>query len=557
MQMLLRFLLLAVFAAAAAAQVDADAAFEHRFGPHGVTGSFLARLSKYGAGLVYLQAADHYDTLAAAREANPDGKHYLLLVENGGDHALRLFQPASSAAFPADPALDPWTVETSDDQVKFTLDGGAGLVLEKVLRHDPKQRGFVLEIALHNVKSDATGTLDLVLGGATPVLPHEASLFGTVAVAIAVPRTGDRQSVGPAPGKTQVLTVDPHDLSFAGSTNRFFGAFLWPRDDAARAALSSLEVDTLPPQDSLVSGTKANSVNRVRYGLKLAVPARGAETRASFGLYFGPKAYSAFATLPEPERFAPILDVDLKAPCCYIEMPGGRQMAKVLLWVLTAFHRVVGNWGVAIMMLTIVVRGLLSPVNFHMQKSMRAYSKRMAVLKPKMDAMKVKYGDDQRAYQQAMLAFQRENKVIPPLGGCLPMFLVMPIYLGLFTALRTAYDVRQQPFIAWIEDLSRPDALFPLPFFPHQFNLLPLVWIVLMVIQMLRQPLPTDPQQRQTMMIMRYMPLMFGVMLYNYAAALLVYMVTSMLWTFVEGAITKKILGPIDPNVAALTPQPL
>jgi YidC/Oxa1 family membrane protein insertase len=125
----------------------------------------------------------------------------------------------------------------------------------------------------------------------------------------------------------------------------------------------------------------------------------------------------------------------------------------------------------------------------------------------------------------------------------------------LFTALRTAYDVRQQPFVGWMDDLSRPDALGQLDFWPYEFNLLPLLWIGLMLIQMLRQPLPTDPQQRQQMQIMRYMPLIFGVMLYYYAAALLVYMVTSMLWTFVETAITKKILGPVDPNVAAMTPQ--
>lgn len=97
--------------------------------------------------------------------------------------------------------------------------------------------------------------------------------------------------------------------------------------------------------------------------------------------------------------------------------------------------------------------------------------------------------------------------------------------------------------------------MFQLPFWPGQFNLLPILWLVLMLVQVMRQPLPTDPQQRQQMQIMRYMPLIFGVMLYNYAAALLVYMVTSMLWTFVESAVIKRILGPIDPNVAAMTPQ--
>ena len=72
-----------------------------------------------------------------------------------------------------------------------------------------------------------------------------------------------------------------------------------------------------------------------------------------------------------------------------------------------------------------------------------------------------------------------------------------------------------------------------------------------------RMPLPTDPQQRQMQQMMRYMPILFGVMLYSYAAALLVYMVTSMAWSMVENAIVKKILGPMDPNVAAMAPQPI
>jgi YidC/Oxa1 family membrane protein insertase len=264
-----------------------------------------------------------------------------------------------------------------------------------------------------------------------------------------------------------------------------------------------------------------------------------------------------FETLKNPERFAPILNVDLTTPCCLVEVPGGRFMAKLLLKLLGWFHDVIGNWGFAIIMLTILVRGLLAPVNYHMQKSMRAYGARMAVLKPKLEALKAKYGDDQKAYQQAMVAFQREHKMIPPIGGCLPLFATMPIYIGLFTALRTAYDLRQQPFLLWIQDLSRPDRLFELSFWPHAFNLLPLLWISMFIWLQLRMPLPTDPQARQMQKMMRYMPILFGLMLYGYASALLVYMVTSMLWSMLESAITKRLLGPIDPNVAAMAPTPM
>jgi YidC/Oxa1 family membrane protein insertase len=568
MQTSMRSLLPLLLAGVALAQTAPDTGFVRTFGAPDATGSFRARFAYDGGGLVFLQATDHYVTLDAARKEKHEPGDYLLLAfspalpDGSAEHGLRLLLGQPSTAFPKDPGSERWQVAGIDggDALTFTLDGGAGLELEKVLRHDPVQRGFVLEIALRNKSAQgATGTLDLTLTGPTLVSPSELSLFGTLAVAIAVGADGVPQVVTPAEATPHAFPIDGRTLAFAGSTNRFFGAFLWPKDDGARQALGSAHADRLPFRDEPAPlDTKAGSTTRMRYGLKLPIPAIGAESRATFGLYFGPKSTRVFATLPEPERFEPILDVDLKAPCCFgIEVPGGKPMARVLLWLLRGFHDLVGNWGVAIMMLTILVRGLLSPLNFHMQKSMRAYSARMAKLKPKLDEIKTRHGDDKQAYQQAMIAFQREHKLIPPLGGCLPVFLTMPIYLGLFTALRTAYDLRQQPFVSWIDDLSLPDCLATLPFWPHQFNLLPLLWIALMVIQMLRQPMPTDPQQRQTMMIMRYMPLLFGVMLYYYASALLVYMVTSMLWTFVESAIVKKILGPIDPNVAAFTPQPI
>lgn len=541
----------------------ADVGFVRTFGAPGAVGSFRARFSRQGAGLVWLQATDHYRSLKAARKTAHDADDWLLLATSfadaagASDHALRLV--GADPTFGVDPGIAEWVATDVDGGVKFSLASPTGLVLEKVLRHDPQGRGLVVEIALRNESSNATGEVRLDLLGPSLTHAHESSLFGNLAVALAVPKQGDTVFVHPKAGAVaQKLAVDGHTLSFAGSTNRFFGAFLWPRDAAAGAALAGFEADTLPLRDDPDSTTLAGTSMRVRYALTLAVPPAKGETRVTYGLYLGPKAYSVFATLPDPERFAPILDIDLTPPCCGgITVPGGRPMAKLLIRLLGWFHDVVHNWGVAIMMLTILVRGLLSPLNYRMQKSMRAYSARMAVVKPKIDALQKKYADDKAAHQQAMAALQREHNLLPPLGGCLPIFLTMPIYIGLFTALRTAYDVRQQPFFAWIEDLSRSDMLFELPFWPHTVNLLPIVWLGLMVFVTFRQPLPTDPQQRQTMMITRYMPLVFGVMLYNYASALLVYMVTSMLWTLVESSLIKKKLGPVDPNAAAMMPTPM
>ena len=555
---LLRSLFVSSFAALCLAQGQPPVpeAFNHEFGAPGGVGSFRARFTPVGGGLVFLQTMDHFVSLAAARHEAHTPEDYLLLAFNGRDHALRLVGSPQATRFPQELAAATWQVATAADSVTFTLDSGNGLALRRTLRHDPKNRGFVLEIALRNDGAAPGGQIEFELVGPALVVQQGSQLIGQQSVGIVALPDGTSQHVAPQAGVVQRFELDPKQMVFAGSTNRFFGAFLDPRDEAARAALAWVAADTVPVegQQDVSVGQHANSAVRLRYGMAMPVPAQGSEAVLRYGLYLGPKSFREFETLDAPTRYLPILDVDLNPPCCGVDVPGGRFMAKALLKLLGWFQDVIGNWGLAIIMLTILVRGAMSPLNFRMQKSMRAYSSRMAVLKPKMDALKKQYGDDQKAYQQAMIAFQREHKLMPPLGGCLPIFLTMPIYIGLFTALRTAYDVRQQPFVGWITDLSNPDSLLDLSFWPHHFNLLPLLWMGCFIYLQTRTPLPTDPQQRQMQSIMRWMPLMFGVMLYGYASALMLYMVTSMLWSMVESAIVRKILGPIDPNVASMTP---
>lgn len=561
MPLMQRFLLLfasLLFAAVGTAQASL---FVHEFGASGQKGSFRVQFDDQGAGVHFLQTMDHFATAEA--KAKPAGQRtsgdYMLLVWSGNHYSFGVGEPVGTL-FPNSLWTSPWTRTVDNGEVRFAIESGTGLVLTKVFRHRPDQRGLSLELRLENRSmADVAGrTLDLELLGPGLVNVHEMSMFGASAFAIAQAEGGvAAHRAADASGATHdLLALEGRTLRMVGSSNRFFGGFLFPLDDGAKTAVRSVRVESLPPVEHPEMAIHAHSMPRALLRLALPVPAVGAATVATFGAYLGPKSFRVFDESPEHARFLPILDVDLEPPCCGVTVPGGLQMATLLVKLLSWFHDGVGHWGVAIMLLTLLVRGLLAPLNFRMQKSMREYGKRMAVVKPKLDALKTKYADDQKAYQQAMLQFQREHKLMPPLGGCLPIFLTMPIYIGLFTALRTAYDLRQEGFL-YIADLSHPDAFLSLSFWPHHFNLLPLLWITLMLVLQLKMPLPTDPQQRQMQQIMRFMPLMFGVMLYNYAAGLLVYMVTSMLWTFVESAITKKILGPIDPNAAAMAPTPV
>jgi YidC/Oxa1 family membrane protein insertase len=177
----------------------------------------------------------------------------------------------------------------------------------------------------------------------------------------------------------------------------------------------------------------------------------------------------------------------------------------------------------------------------------------MAKLKPEMDRIKEKFKNDQQKLNQAMLKLQKEHKLFPPLMGCLPMFLQMPIWFGLFTMLRASFELRHQPFGFWIKDLSQPDRLLRigdlahLPVLPDlsYLNVLPILMSAFWVINALNQPLPEDPQQRSMQRMMRWMPLVFAVMLYNYASGLALYMTVSALWSFVEQRVMKKKLGAV------------
>lgn len=553
-----------------------DPFFVEEFGTPGDPGSFRVRFCRNGGGMFSLQLMDHWQSVGTGSKSEHDSGDYMLLCYNGdndgGDHALRVREIGGQPVFPQNLLVDRWADRKLPDGIEFTIRSSSelgpdgqprGLELRRTLRHVPEERGFVLEFGLKNFDFATVGnsSITLELLGPWLVNPSHTTLVGNSSIAIAVPQSEDAEfrHLVPATGKVQQFEeIDLAALKFAGTTSRFFGAFLQPRNELAPRAISGLLVDTGPRQTDELTETKAGTMTRMRYRITLPIPAVGQETVASYGLYLGPKSYRVFETLPPVMQttFEPVLDVDLAGGCCF-EIPGARMMAKLLLTLLGWFFGVLGNWGFAIITLTVLVRGLLLPLNFRMQKSMRAYSSKMAVLKPKLDKLNEQYADDPKAKQQAMIAFQREHKMIPPIGGCLPILLTMPVYIGLFTALRTAYDLRQQPFLGWIQDLSLSDALFELPFWPGAFNLLPLIWMGMFIYLTTRQPLPTDPQQRSVQRMMRFMPLIMGVMLYGYASALLLYMVTSMVWSLGESALVKKILGPVDPNVASMTPTPM
>jgi YidC/Oxa1 family membrane protein insertase len=179
--------------------------------------------------------------------------------------------------------------------------------------------------------------------------------------------------------------------------------------------------------------------------------------------------------------------------------------------------------------------------------------KRLQALQPQMAAIKEKYKDDPAKMNKKTMEFMKENKV-SPLGGCLPMLLQIPVFFGFYQMIQSAIELRGARFL-WVKDLSQPDTLFLIPGTGFPFNLLPLIMGVTMLWQArLTPPSPgMDPMQAK---LMRYMPLMFLVILYNFSAGLALYWTVQNLLTIAQTKLTKTATAPVVPVKApVLTPH--
>ncbi len=180
-------------------------------------------------------------------------------------------------------------------------------------------------------------------------------------------------------------------------------------------------------------------------------------------------------------------------------------LAQPLFDLLTFIHTYVNNWGLSIILLTIIVKSLLYPLSAASFKSMA----KMRKLQPEMARLKDRYGDDKQQFSQAMMDLYKKEGA-NPLGGCLPMLLQMPVFLALYWSLMESVELRQAPFILWIHDLSAMDPYFVLPI---------LMGLSMFATQMM-QPEPPDPVQAK---VFKMMPIMFTFFFLWFPAGLVLY----------------------------------
>jgi YidC/Oxa1 family membrane protein insertase len=207
-------------------------------------------------------------------------------------------------------------------------------------------------------------------------------------------------------------------------------------------------------------------------------------------------------------------------------------LAKPFLWIMNQIYKVIPNYGIAIIILTLLTKIILWPLGNKSYKSMND----MKRMQPLMAEIREKYKDDKKKINEETMALYRTYK-INPMGGCLPMIVQLPVFLALYRMLYQAIELRHAPFFSWINDLSAPDRLFhfgfSIPFMqpPYGIPVLTVVMGATMFLQQKMSPPPGDPTQAKMMM---FMPLIFTVIFINFPAGLVLYWLTNNIFSIAQ-----------------------
>lgn len=322
--------------------------------------------------------------------------------------------------------------------------------------------------------------------------------------------------IGPAThiaGKLDKATPEKEDLrsglmKWAAMQDKYFLAAAIPADAVPHIGVVRKEGERL-----------------VAVGLR--TPAAPGTVASRYRLYVGPKEYDTLAALKlELEE-----TIDF-GWFIYGSWSFVRAVAKPLFYAIRYLHELTHNYGVAIIIITIGIKLLLAPLAYKSYKSM----KDMAAVQPELMALQKKYADDRERLNKEMIKLYKDKKV-NPVGGCLPMFFQIPIFVALFNILYMTIELRQAPFMLWVKDLSVQDPYY----------ILPVLMGATMFIQQKIQPTTMDPRQAQIMLLL---PVFLTFMFVSFPAGLVLYWLTNNVLTILQQVVTDRYLLPRAPAQA-------
>lgn len=355
-----------------------------------------------------------------------------------------------------------------------------------------------------------------------------------------------------------VEPLEGRPLAFIGVDAQYFSAMMIPKKESVEQRwieeVRMLMLSSKPKARS-VEGQYANVTCRL---ISEPVDLRPGEPfRHSYEIFLGPRRPELLSTYAAADNSRYRLDQ-------IVSYGWFGFVAKTMLAILHIFYSFVGNYGIAIIMLTALVRTAMFPLSRKQVQSMV----KMQELRPEMEKIKEKYKSDMQKQSQAMQELYRKHN-INPLAGCLPMFIQLPVFLGLYRSLMVDIELRQAPLftdnIRWCSNLAAPDMFYDWSGWMPEFissgqgifglgpylNLLPLATVALFIVQQkVAMPEPTNEQAALQQKIMKYMMVFMGFIFYKVAAGLCLYFIASSIW----GILERKLIPPPTASNGAASP---
>lgn len=529
----------------------------------GQPGHYQATFDNRGASLVELRLDGFYVRPRLTDEQKADPQNWVPLLEevrayDGSQHgSLTVVTRPSSAVLAGRLDQVRWEAEPiskagSITGVRFRHAPGTGVVFTKTIELVPDTYELATTFTLINESFEGQGDL----------LPGRTVRFA-ITPAMGTPRSAS-DSFYPEPkavlcsGGGDELLIEREDriydqfvndafsastgIQWGGVESKYFANLLRPLGSTVNA-IGEVRWRTIYDADwveaNLEQAAEGYRGVATDFDLVFPMPAVGSKIDLDFSLFAGPKQRDVLAAVTPSFEELPLRDLGFF-----------KTIGRLMLAILLGFQGLVGNWGVSIILLTLFVRAVLFPFNRRSQTAMARHATKMKRVQPKLNAAKERYKDDLKKQREEQARIMQEEGAFPPLGGCLPIFVQIPVFFGLFSALRASFELRQAPFL-YITDLSEPDRFLPLdlslPLFGtvEYLNILPPLMVVLWILQQRVMPKPADEQAQRIQKMMMWMPVLFGFFLYNYPAGLSVYMITTSIFSIFEQTVVKKI-WPID-----------
>ena len=414
-------------------------------------------------------------------------------------------QDLDNAVYSAYPNKDSIDIKDKPTAISFSWKSPRGVVVEKRFLFSPKTYVVALDVIIKN-GSDRPIKDSLTLSLLSKV-PNTASRYGFEGPSALINNKLEQIKIK----KIKKQDVYPGKLKWISIQDRYFLSAIMP-DDAIDASmhLSLNEDDTL--KNTYVQPEQTIPPDQQHV--------------FKYKLFFGPKSMSVLKSV----------DYDLVKA---VNFGMFDILAKPCVWIMDFIYNYIPNYGVAIIILTILSKVLLWPLGNKSYKSMAQMKK----IQPLMAEIKEKYKDDKKKMNEEMMGLYKTYKV-NPLGGCLPMVVQIPVFFALYRMLYEAIELRHAPFFLWINDLSAPDRLFrfdfSIPFMqpPYGIPVLTIIMGVTMFIQQKMSPPAGDPTQAKMMMMM---PIVFTVIFINFSSGLVLYwLVNNIISVAQQYYITKK-----------------